>query len=160
MLQKMNQIIEILYRKRYCLPCDYNKSSNICNEENFCHIACIVGNGGNMLSYGINQPSKIRNFPGIHAEHNAILRLLPLRKKKQTRKIHLIVIRVSKTNKLQSSRPCIHCITIMRQIPESRGYKIKTISYSDANGKMVKTTLSQLERKEPHYTKFYRRHLN
>ena len=62
--------------------------------------------------------------PGVHAEHNALMKLKPSQNKKRLEPVNLLVVRFSKTNKLQSSKPCNNCIKIMESIPERKGYKI------------------------------------
>lgn len=95
--------------------------------------------------------------PGIHAEQNALLKLKPIKIKKKLESINLLVVRFSKTSKIQSSKPCNNCIKIMREIPEKKGYKIQHIYYSDSDGSIVKTNLSSLMNEEQHYSRFYRK---
>ena len=112
-----------------------------------------------ILNFGINIPGN-NNFlsPSIHAEHNVLLKLKPLNKNKNKKEtINLLVVRFSKTNKLQSSKPCSNCIKIMNIIPYNKGYKIKDIFYSNNDGLILRTTLSKLTKDEnQHITKFYR----
>ena len=110
-----------------------------------------------VLCYGVNKmPDGNNLIPGIHAEHDALLKLPPLKHKKKLQSINLLVIRVSVKNKLQCSKPCNNCIQNMQTIPQSKGYKIKHIYYSDCNGDIVETNLSQLEAEEPYFTKYYK----
>jgi cytidine deaminase len=95
--------------------------------------------------------------PGVHAEHNALLKLKPIKIKKKLETINLLVVRFSKTSKIQSSKPCNNCIKIMSEIPEKKGYKIQNIYYSDSDGNIVKTNLSNLMNEEQHYSRFYRK---
>jgi cytidine deaminase len=94
--------------------------------------------------------------PGVHAEHNALLKLKPSKNKKRLESINLLVVRFSKTNKLQSSKPCNNCIKIMESIPEKKGYKIQTIYYSNSDGNIVKTNLANLKNEDQHYSRYYR----
>ena len=94
--------------------------------------------------------------PGIHAEHNALLKLKPSQNKKRLESVNLLVVRFSKTNKLQSSKPCSNCIQILYTMPERKGYKIQNIYYSNSDGNIVKTNLSDLKNDEPHYSRYYR----
>jgi cytidine deaminase len=127
-------------------------------------ITCRVfykGNGDmkkvRILSFGVNQMGDSDGIiPGIHAEQDALDKLIPLRKKKKLEPINLLVIRLSTKNKLQSSKPCSTCIEKMRIFPPKKGYKIHYIYYSDGEGKIVKTTLSSLENEEKHYSRYYR----
>jgi len=113
----------------------------------------------NILSYGFNMMGDdSKNDPGIHAEHDAINKLKPIRKKKHLHNVNILVVRLSKYNKLQNSKPCINCILHMKNLPEKKGYKIRNIYYSNEKGEIVKSSLHQLERENYHYSKFYRQH--
>ena len=94
--------------------------------------------------------------PGIHAEHDAINKLQPLKYKKKLELINLLVIRVSKTNKIQSSKPCGNCIEKMQTLPIKNGYKIQYIYYSDSEGNIIKTSLESLDSEEKHYSRYYK----
>lgn len=114
----------------------------------------------NILSFGFNRMGDTYGTePGIHAEHDAINKLKPLKKKKHLQIINLLVIRLSKNNRLQNSKPCANCINKLKILPEKKGYKIKHIYYSDDNEKIVKTNLRTLENEELHYSRYYRRQL-
>ena len=122
------------------------------------------GNGSmnkvSILSYGINQMGDCEGVKaGIHAEHDSIRKLLPLKRKKRLENINLLVIRLSGKNKLQLSKPCINCLKIMNTLPEKKGYKIENVYYSNEEGNILKTTLKSLENEEKHYSKYYRRQL-
>ena len=95
--------------------------------------------------------------PGIHAECDALSKLMPLRNKKKLESINLLVIRLSSKNKIQSSKPCNNCIEAMKIIPEKKGYKIEHIYYSDENGNIIKTKLKSLDSEDKHYSKYFRR---
>jgi hypothetical protein len=111
-----------------------------------------------ILSYGVNQMGDSQGFhPGIHAEHDAIRKLVPIKKKKRLENINILVIRLSGKNKLQSSKPCIYCIKTMQTLPIKLGYKIQNVYYSDNNGNIIKTNLKNLENGEKHYSKYYKR---
>ena len=99
------------------------------------------------------------NQPGIHAEHDAINRLKPLQRKKHLQLINILVIRLSKNNKIQNSKPCANCIKNMKTLPEKKGYKIRNIYYSDDNGEIVKTSLKNLEKEDLHYSRFFRKNM-
>lgn len=119
------------------------------------------GNGAlkkaRILSYGINQMGDSEGVqPGIHAEHDAIRKLLPLKRKKRLQNINILVIRLSGKNKLQSSKPCMNCINMMKTLPSKLGYKIQDVYYSNENGDIIKSSLKNLEMTEPHYSRYYR----
>lgn len=110
-----------------------------------------------ILSYGVNKMGDSEGInPGIHAEYDAIKKLVPLRKKKKLVSVNLLVIRLSGKNKLQSSKPCGNCIETMKILPEKKGYKIQNIYYSDSNENIIKTSLSNLDNEEKHYSKYYK----
>ena len=111
----------------------------------------------NILSLGFNMMGDTsKNQPGIHAEHDAINKLKPIKRKKYLQNVKLLVIRISKKNKLQSSKHCANCIKTMKSLPEKKGYKIKNIYYSNENGVIVKSNLRNLENEELHYSRFFR----
>lgn len=113
-----------------------------------------------ILSFGVNQMGDSEGKkPGIHAECDAINKLMPLKNKKKLEPINLLVIRLSTKNKIQSSKPCNNCIETMKNLPPKRGYKIDNIYYSDENGNIVKTNLKKLDSEEKHFSRFYRRAL-
>lgn len=117
-----------------------------------------ISKKANILSYGFNSMGDVNGkTPGIHAEHDAINRLKPLYRKKNLQNINILVIRLSKNNKLQNSKPCANCIENMRILPEKKGYKIKNIYYSSDNGDIIKTSLKNLENENLHYSRFFRR---
>lgn len=111
-----------------------------------------------ILSFGVNQMGdSYGKVPGIHAECDALSKLMPLRNKKKLESINLLVIRLSSKNKIQSSKPCNNCIEAMKIIPEKKGYKIEHIYYSDENGNIIKTKLKSLDSEDKHYSKYFRR---
>jgi cytidine deaminase len=112
----------------------------------------------NVLSFGFNRMGDVDGKkPGIHAEHDAINKLKPLVVKKRQISINLLVIRLSKNNKMGISKPCTHCIQTMRNLPQKKGYKIKKVYYSDDQGNIIKSSLNNLEKEEQHYSRFNRR---
>lgn len=171
----MNKLLETMYFKRFCLPCNLdisnstylNKLNNcLCSEFN--HVACIfqgkinnIKNKLNILSFGINKYSDSEGKkPSIHAEYDAISKLMPIKRKKKLEAIDILVIRVSRINNIQMSKPCFNCIQIMKTIPEKKGYKINNIYYSNNNGDIVKTNIKCLDNTEYHYSKYYNRNKN
>lgn len=92
--------------------------------------------------------------PGIHAEHDALRKLPPLKRKKRLENINILVIRLSTKNKLQSSKPCASCINVMKTLPYKLGYKIQNVYYSDNTGNIIKTSLYNLvNSEEKHYSR-------
>ena len=118
----------------------------------------VISKKARILSYGTNKMGDSAGLhPGIHAEHDAIRKLLPLKRKKRLENINILVIRLSGKNKLQSSKPCINCINTMKTLPIKLGYKIQDVYYSDSDGTIVKTNLRNLENEEKHYSRYYKR---
>ena len=124
----MNSLLDTMFIKRFCLPsntniekyenCEGKISPCICNHYN--HIACVFEgkksglDKARILHFGTNMMGDIDGTtPGIHAEHNALSKLKPIKYKKRLEQINILVIRVSKTNKIQSSKPCNNCIKII-----------------------------------------------
>lgn len=113
-----------------------------------------------ILSYGFNKMGDINGLqPGIHAEYDAIRKLLPLRRNKRLVNVNILVIRLSGKNKLQSSKPCAICIETMKKFPPKLGYNIQNVFYSNDNGDIVRTSLMQLDNEEKHYSRFYKKNL-
>lgn len=167
----MFTLLDKMFIKRFCLPSNSdvleyeighrNVSECLCGHYN--HVACVFskGNGSlkkvNVLSYGVNTYADVDGkYPGVHAEQDALSKLMPLKQKKKLELIDMLVIRISKTNKLQNSKPCAHCIKMMSVSPVNKGYKIRNIYYSDADGNIIRTTLRTLELEEHHVSRFYK----
>ena len=111
-----------------------------------------------ILAYGTNYVGNEKvDDPGLHAERDVLGKLVSLKYKRRPECIDLLVVRLSKTNKIQSSKPCNNCIHWMKRIPEKKGYKLQNIYYSDGEGNLVRTTLDILENEEQHISRFYRR---
>jgi len=159
------QLFDELYKKRFIVS---NNSDEIycCEVGRFYHIACCIDKNINtktvrihtqeILSYGINhyQPTTITRT--IHAEVDA-LNKLPFSRKK--RKINILILRLTKKDKnLCMSRPCQSCLNTMAYLLPKKGYIIKNVYYSNANGTIEKTTLSKLYEqqncKKTKYNKF------
>lgn len=167
----MLTLLDKMFLKRFCLPYDTNIASyetGKCNVPvglcgNYNHVSCVLQGKlefkhKKILSFGCNQIGDNNgNTPGIHAEHDALTKLTPIKNKKRTVKINLLVIRLSTKNKIQSSKPCSNCIELMKILPMKIGYKIKHIYYSDYEGNIVKTSLDNLDETEKHYSRYFRR---
>jgi cytidine deaminase len=167
----MDNILNQMFIKRFCLPVNTDISSYesgikpILNSTcgNYNHISCVLkGKKSRILSFGINTlGDSIKNTRGIHAEHDAITKLLPLRnKRKKLENINILVIRLSPTNKIQSSKPCYHCIEMLKILPKKRGYHIQDIYYSNPYGEIIKTNLRNLDNEDKHVSQHYRNKQN
>jgi cytidine deaminase len=147
--------------------------NNLCGGNAYNHIACVLQNGkvssvankaiilhkSTILSYGVNIYGNLEGTaPGTHAEINAVNKLPRLGSNKKNKIISLLIVRISKTNNIQNSKPCNNCIQKMKYLPGLKGYKLKYIYYSDEAGNIIKTTLKNLETDEQHYSNYYRNH--
>lgn len=169
--------LDSLYIRRFGLPStfdvDTNENKPDCYCGNYHHIACIfIGRGENLpsgkkihiLSYGMNQYKDVEcKHPSIHAEYNAITKLAPLEKKhrkgRNLYKCNIFVTRVSKTNKLGISKPCYQCIHNMNTLPETKGYRIKNVYYTDRDSNIVRRSLDYLLHEDTlYYTRHQRKH--
>lgn len=113
--------------------------------------------GDTVLSTGVNHTR-------FHAEHDALRKLPPLfngnqrRGRGRRRNIDLIVVRFSGEKRLQSSKPCAHCISFMNSdFVCRRGYCIRNVYYSDSTGEIRNDTLVKLTNEEKkHISRKYR----
>jgi len=179
-------MLSTLYNKRYCLPCTYNIldntktrmrspiKSNMHNHIGFIfedgkitldetNDICMTKPDTNIISYGINSCGIEPRYhgciyTGVHAEIDAINKLPPIRNKTKHKykRINLFITRLSIRGKMLNSKPCNDCITKMKYLSELKGYQIKYIFYSNEYGNIIKTSLSQLEVDEQHYSLYYR----
>lgn len=95
--------------------------------------ASVIFEKNNILSFGYNFYT--------HAEQDSILKL-----DKKKKNLNILVIRISTRScennlKFTSSKPCYLCIKKMEGI-------IKTVYYSDSDGKIVKKKLKELMQEE------------
>jgi len=112
----------------------------------------------NILSFGFNTTGDIYGIqPGVHAEHDAINKLKPLRRNKHLQNVNILVIRLSKKNRLQNSKPCAKCIETIKFLPKKKGYCIKNIYYSNDNEEIIKSSVKNLEMEELHHSMFFRK---
>ena len=93
---------------------------------------------------------------GVHAEADALNKLKSNHNKKNPIPINILVIRVTKMNVLQNSKPCALCIDKLKKIPVKKGYKLNNIFYSETPDKIIQTKLHILENEEKHYSRFWR----
>jgi cytidine deaminase len=153
----MNKVYELVeacsYRRRRCIE----HKSNLEIKPAFYHGAFIVSHKRfeNILSYGenVNHPLLPKMY---HAEESAILNLPCLEKKKNLKKVDIIVVRTTKKGCLGLSKPCCHCIFLMNTLIKEKGYIIQDIYYTDENREVEQTTLNRLLQDEIHISKYYR----
>lgn len=88
---------------------------------------------------GENYEAKTPKAPSIHAEVDAITKLLT-QPTKLPKKVDLLVIRLSKTGVYGSSRPCFHCLKML----DGCKVKINFVYYSTAEGTIVRERFNQM----------------
>jgi cytidine deaminase len=97
----------------------------------------------------------------IHAEINAVMKLPSLPRNKKLKKIDLLVIKVSKTGVLGSSKPCLNCLQKLNTIVITRGYHLVKIHFSTQGGEIKsKKFIELLYEDDPHISKFYKKSYN
>ena len=72
---------------------------------------------------------------------DAIDKLRTREKNKKLCKVNLMVIRVNNSGNLCSSQPCQKCVNYMNTVAVQKGYKIKNVYYSTAEGIIEKKRL-------------------
>ena len=93
----------------------------------------------------------------VHAEEDAMSRLSG-RARKHPKRVHLLVIRTTKTGRLANSKPCSHCLRQMANMTTFRGYRIHRVHYSTGNGSEIAscTLTTLMQETTPHVSSFYR----
>ena len=99
------------------------------------HIACLFRGSRRDLAKQNTRRTYLhgKSFPALHAEHHAMLPLTHRKRgQKMKKKRHsLLVIRLLPSGKLGNSRPCNHCVSLMRQVG------LKKVYYSNQEGNIV-----------------------
>lgn len=118
----------------------------------------------NIISYGINSYGIDHKYPGcihagIHAEIDAINKLPTIRNKHKHKQINLFITRLSITCRMLNSKPCNNCIKQMKYLTYLKGYNIKRIYYSDDNGNIIQTKLTNLEADVQFYSSHYKKNM-
>lgn len=110
------------------------------------------------ITYGENQDRMNHVDWTLHAEEQSILKLK--RNNDGIKKVDILVIRTTKNGSLNMSKPCKHCIQMMKNVATDKGYSVKNVYYTESNDVVVKTSLNKLlNDKDIHISKHYRRHL-
>ncbi len=143
----MDNLIDIMYKKRFNLQTT-DVSKCMCHENTtFYHMACCFEKeGGKILSFGQNYfPLYSENYKSptcsVHAERDAINKLPKIRRKK---KINMLVLRFTKSKQLTMSMPCKKCVDNMHRLFPKKGYIVQNIYYSNHDGSIQKTNLSKI----------------
>ena len=83
--------------------------------------------------------------PSTHAEMDAMDKLPPRDNNKRPKNISLLVIRVSRSGLLGSSRPCLHCL---QQLKTLRRYKIDFVYFSTRDGTIERVRFNKIIREK------------
>ncbi len=154
-MNKISELAEICaYRRRRFIETKTNLEIKPC----FFHGCFIISHKRfeNILSYGENI-SDLKLDKTIHAEHKAIINLPCLKRKKNLKKVDIIVVRTTKSGTLGLSKPCYHCLIAMNTLIKEKGYIIEDIYYTNSDGNLERTDLNKLLHDENcHVTKYYR----
>lgn len=111
------------------------------------HVCALVNAKDGKFFIGENSTRQQHGCPiSTHAEMDALRKLMktkqiPNGSQKRIEKYDVIVIRISKTNKLGSSRPCYHCICGLMNNPI---VKIRYVYYSLNNGKIIREKIDDM----------------
>jgi hypothetical protein len=100
--------------------------------------------GGKKLVIASNFVIKGGALPSIHAEHNALMKLIRLNRYRRMinrcDKLDLVVIRFSKCGTLGESRPCKDCLTRLT----NSDININNVYYSNSSGELVMEKFSNM----------------
>lgn len=100
--------------------------------------------GGKDVIKGNNSDRQLRSGCkyGIHAEMDVLRKLFKIKYK--YRYINLLVIRIDKGGNLKNSKPCAKCIQYMNYVSRITPYIIQYVYWSNGEGMIIKSTLSDL----------------
>ncbi len=111
------------------------------------HVCAYISAKGDRIVLGENSTrTMVPGHPGsTHAEMDVLRKvtksLPPTTHLKRVEKYDVLVVRFSKTHRLGSSRPCMHCIMSMQ---EASSIKIRYVYYSTPDGKVVREKLDEM----------------
>ena len=112
------------------------------------HICAFISLKGDKIFLGENSTRTMPGCPiSTHAEMDVLRKVLKSKSivpgvvPKRMDKYDVLVIRVSKTHKLGTSRPCYHCINSMMN---AMYIKIRYVYYSTMDGKIVRERLDDM----------------
>ena len=93
--------------------------------------------------FGENHTIHGKGALSIHAEQHALTKFL--NSKYSTKKVDLVVIRLSKLGHLGESRPCKHCIYRLQTACIKYNITIQYVYYSTSDGKIIREKFSELK---------------
>lgn len=106
------------------------------------NLCAILYNNTSILAVGYNDYCphtyifrKKLSFPSVHAEIDAIKQYIDTCKKptKKRVKAHMMVLRKNINNEFVTSKPCKHCIEMLKSFKIEQFINIKNITYFDGN---------------------------
>lgn len=103
------------------------------------HMCMFFNTKTNKMAIGEN--IILRNDVTKHAEMTALERLGRISTRNRTETYDIVVIRVSRTGTIGTSRPCFHCIQTMMKHPRIR---VRNVYYSTNTGTIVREKLSEM----------------
>jgi hypothetical protein len=116
------------------------------------HVCAFINLKGNKIILGENSSRTMPGCPiSTHAEMDVLRKVLKSKSivhgtvPKRIDKYDILVIRISKTYKLGSSRPCYHCINTMMN---ASSIKIRYVYYSTRDGKIARERLDEMLKSE------------
>lgn len=166
---KLMNIINGLTNKRFCLPDESDMDKMVQNNKlkdsamglsDFNHIAVVFKDMDSICSYGFNKlvPNDARS---IHAEQDALMGLKPNKYRNRKKAVNIMVVRISRMGKLQSSKPCMYCIEAMMNTGVHRGYKINKVFYSNSDETISYETLYNMHSNpNKHVSSYFRKLVN
>jgi deoxycytidylate deaminase len=133
---------------------------NRCGRNSLC---AILYTNTNILSIGynnytphININGKKLHIPSVHAEICAVKQLLDSCKKstKKRIKVDMVVMRKTFDEEFANSKPCKHCIELLKSENIERFVNLRNITYFE-NGKFITESLKNI--KNEHITRGWKR---
>lgn len=111
--------------------------NKIHNANETHHYAVFIKSGDfkNKKIIGQNYPICNSAYSSIHAEHDALKKLLAIKYRKK--KYDLLVIRLSKTGILGPSKPCELCINRLNNVCNKKNIIINNVYYSNNSSDII-----------------------
>jgi deoxycytidylate deaminase len=108
---------------------------------------------------GINKIPGInsRRYGTIHAEVDACIKMAEYIKRIKVRTVDILIIRVTKTEKYCSSRPCFNCLRTLKKFSKKNKINIRNIYYTTKNENIIKEKFVDIFNGPRHYSKGYSR---
>ena len=117
-------------------------------EKDYFNLLKAINNG--LSTCTLSNPNRISSYVkrhgiglSLHAEENALIKYKERYNRKEknnicVRKLHIVVIRINKNNELIDSKPCTHCVFVMKE------HGIRKVSYSTNDGIIIKENINNI----------------